>query len=150
MYPQTQSSSSSFSAGLHESYLRSHAIKTTLPTYPEEAKRLGISEIVQLKLEIGSNGKVLRIKVNPKTNRLLASAAAAAARKWEFKPHVDRGGLDRPVLGRLTFHFRITDGVGTVALFQPPLNAPDHKHLGYFNSSKEFKEWGSWEEVTVK
>lgn len=137
-----------FFAGLHESYLREKAIEKVMPTYPEEAVRSGLSGLVRLKVEIGIDGKVLRVKVKPKTPPLLSKAAAEAAKQWRFEPYPDRAGLGRSSMGRLTFSFVIRKGVGLVELFNPGPDAPDREHWGYFDSAKEFKEWELWEEVT--
>ncbi len=138
----------SFYAFLPESFIRESAIKTVIPDYPEQAVRSGISGVVQLKLQIGSDGDVLRIKVSRKSDPLLKKAAAEAGRKWKFKPYPDREGRGRPSLGRLTFMFAIRNGEAVVELYNPGLDAPDHERLGYYNSTKELREWKDWEEIT--
>lgn len=137
-------------AGLDEGYVRKLAITRVMPAYPEEAVQQGKSGVVRLKIEIGPDGKILRVKVKPGSDPLLKRAAADAARKWHLKPVPDKSGLGRPSLGRLTFHFVIRDGVGVVDLYNPGRDAPDSERLGYFNSPKEFAEWAVWEEVPDK
>src|SRR5688572_16583107 len=85
-----QEDSRSFCVLLPESYARKAAIRVVMPSYPEEAVCGRISGIVQLKIEISSEGEVLRIKVNPRAHPLLKKAAATAAMKWQFKPYPDR------------------------------------------------------------
>jgi TonB family protein len=136
-----------FYLGLPESCLREKAIEKVMPVYPEEALRRRISGLVRLKVEIGIDGKVLRIKVKPRSFTQLSKVAAEAARKWQFEPSPDPTGLGRPNIGPLTFEFIIINGVGEVQLYKPGPTAHDHEHLGYFNSPKEFKEWELWEEV---
>lgn len=138
----------SFHAYLPESFIRESAIKTVMPDYPEQAARSGISGVVHLKIEIGNEGDVLRIKGSPKSDPLLKKAAADAARKWKFKPYPDREGLGRSSLGRLKFMFAIRNGAGVVELYNPGLDAPDRERLGYYNSAKEVREWKDWEEIT--
>jgi len=140
----------SFYARLPESFIRESAIKTVMPAYPEQALRSGISGVVQLKIEIGSDGDVLRIKVNRKSDPLLKKAAADAARRWKFKPYPDREGLGRSSLSRLTFMFAIRNGEAVVELYNPGLDAPDRERLGYYNSARELREWKDWEEITDK
>ncbi len=136
-----------YCAGLDEGHVRKLAIKRVMPSYPEEAIREGKSGIIRLKIEIGVDGEILRIKVKPGTDSLLKKAAADAAKKWQLKPVLDRSGLGRPSLGRLTFHFVIRDGVGVVDLYNPGRDAPDSDRLGYYNSAKEIAQWAAWEEV---
>jgi TonB family protein len=138
----------SFSVLLPESYARESAIKKVLPSYPEEAVQRGISGVVRLKIEIGSEGEVLRIKARQHTDPLLKKAAADAARKWQFKAYPDRAGLGRSSLSRLTFMFAIRKGEALVKLYDPGLDAPDRERLGYYNSAKELREWKDWEEAT--
>jgi TonB family protein len=143
-------SSQQFAAGLPESYLRKSVVEKVMPSYPDEALRDGISGLVRLKVEIGIDGEVRRIKVKPKTNTQLSKTAGEALRQWRFKPFPDQSGLRRSSLGRLTFSFIIIDGVGKVQLHDPGPDAPDTEHLGYYNSPKEFQEWEIWEEITKK
>jgi TonB family protein len=135
-------------AFLPESYIRESAVKTVMPEYPDQAVRNGISGVVQLKLQIGSDGDVLKIKVSRKSDALLKKAAAEAARKWKFRPFQDSQGSDRSSLGRLTFLFAIRNGEAVVELYDPGMDAPDHQRLGYYDSIKELREWKEWEEIT--
>ena len=134
-------------AGLDEGYVRRSAIKKVMPSYPEEAIRQGKSGVIRLKIEIGVEGEILRVKAKPGIEPLLKKAAADAAKKWQLKPVLDRSGLGRSSLGRLTFRFVIRDGVGVVDLYNTGRDAPDSERLGYYNSPKEFAEWARWEEV---
>ncbi|MGH9905655.1 MAG: energy transducer TonB [Pyrinomonadaceae bacterium] len=133
-------------AGGQPEYLaRKAAIKKVIPTYPEEALRLGISGRVEVKIAISEEGRVLRIKVRPRTDRLLKAAIANAVKQWKFKPRPDHDGLGRPILSRLTFNF--VSAEGRVELYIPGPGAPDTHHLGYHNFTKDRREWREWEEV---
>ena len=134
-----------FSAFLHESLIREWAIETVMPAYPEEALKAGSSGVVRLKLEISADGEVLRIKASPKTAPLLIKAACEATSKWRFKLDQSLTERGRPVLSRLTFTFAIKDGQGLVGLYDPGPNAPDHEHLGYYNTPSELREWKTWQ-----
>jgi TonB family protein len=140
----------SFFAFLPESFIRKAAIKTVMPDYPEQAVRSGVSGLVQLKLHIGSDGDVLAIKVNRKSDPLLKKAAAEAARQWKFRPYPDSQGPGRSSLSRLTFMFAIRNSEAVVELYNPGPDAPDHERLGYYNSAKELREWKAWEEIADK
>jgi TonB family protein len=145
-----QDDSRAFYGRLPESYARESAIRIVMPSYPEEAVRGRISGILLLKIEISSEGEVLRVKVNPHAHPLLKKAAATAAMKWQFKPYPDREGLGRSSLSRLTFMFAIRNGEGSVDLYNPDPATPDAKRLGYYNSPKELSEWRNWDEVSIE
>jgi TonB family protein len=137
-----------FSAFLHESLIRESVIEKVMPSYPEEAINSGTSGIVRIKLAIGEDGRVLRIKVNPKVPRPLKEVTCVAVKEWRFKPFLDRTGSGSPVLGRLTFSFVISNGEGLVALYDPGPTAPDQERLGYYDMPKELREWKDWEECS--
>src|SRR5215216_638806 len=132
-----------FSAFLHESLIRESALERVMPAYPEAALSGGIGAIVGIKLAIGDEGDVLRIKVNPKVPKLLKEATCVAAKKWRFKPNLGPY-MGRPVLSRLTFRFVIRNGEGVVELYEPAASAPDRERLGYYDTPKELREWKDW------
>jgi len=133
-----------FSAYLHESLIRDLAIEKVMPVYPDAAVSGGIYGKVHIKLAIGDEGEVLRVKVNPKVPKPLQEATCVAVKKWRFKPYP--AGMGRPVLSRLTFRFVLRDGEGVVELYDPGPTAPDRERLGYYDTPKELREWKDWEE----
>jgi TonB family protein len=134
-----------WAGGRPESWARKAAIKKVMPTYPEEALRLGISGHVEVKIAISEEGEVARIKVRPRTDPRLKEAVVSAVRQWKFKPHPDPQRLGRPLLSHLIFNF--VSAESRVVLHNPGPNAPDSEHLGYYNSAKEQRQWEEWEEV---
>lgn len=54
-----------WAGGRPEYLVRKAAIKKVMPTYPEEALRLGISGRVVVKIAISEEGEVARIRVRP-------------------------------------------------------------------------------------
>lgn len=135
---------------LPESYARKSAVKMVMPAYPEEAIRRGLSGLVRIKIEVSSEGEVLRIKVQPRTAALLKEAVVGAVKQWKFKPYVGQDGLGMSSISRLTFHFRLSGAGAGVKMYDPGPGAPDSEHLGYCNSAKEFREWREWEEVSIE
>jgi TonB family protein len=62
------------------------AVKSRVqPVYPEIAKRMKISGVVEVKVTVDAEGKVSDAKALS-GNRLLSSAAEEAVRKWKFAP----------------------------------------------------------------
>lgn len=60
-------------------------VRRVAPEYPESARRAGIAGLVQLRILVGTTGRV--IVVRPVDGPLeLQSAAAAAVKQWIFKP----------------------------------------------------------------
>lgn len=143
------SQASEFSAFLHESLIRESTLERVMPAYPEAAVSGGIDAIVGIKLAIGDEGEVLRVKVNPKVPKPLQEATCVAAKKWRFKPNLGRY-MGRPVLSRLTFRFVIRNGKGIVELYEPDATVPDRERLGYYDTPKELREWKDWEECPNK
>ncbi|HJZ78866.1 MAG TPA: energy transducer TonB [Pyrinomonadaceae bacterium] len=130
-----------------ESYVRDHAITTTMPTFPADAIKRRATGVVQAKIAINDRGEVERIKFNPNAHPLLKQAVADAVAKWIFnlQPGVVIPG--RMFLSRLTFKFSIKDGEPMVELYTPDPDAPDSERLGYSNSAKELRLWAVWEET---
>ena len=133
-------------AQLPESWARQAALTTVMPTYPEEAVSRGVSGVVQVKFATSPEGEVVRIKVKPKTEPLLATAVAAALKQWTFKTKHGQDGSLQPVISRLSFRF-VFSTQPTVELDDPGLRPPDVQSLGYYNSAKEMREWKEWQEV---
>jgi TonB family protein len=75
------------------------------PEYPEQARQQGIQGAVVLDVRIASDGRVQQVNVvgGP---QLLADAAVAAVKQWQFEPHVANG---QPVemQTRVTLNFRM-------------------------------------------
>jgi periplasmic protein TonB len=65
-------------------------IKDAKPAYPAAALQQRIQGVVMIEATIGTDGKVKDTKV-VRANPVLADAAVAAVRAWEFKPTVIDG-----------------------------------------------------------
>lgn len=104
--------------------------------------------MVHIKFETSTEGKVLRIKVRPSADPLLAAAVAQAVRKWTFKIRRSADGGAKPVISRLTFSFSLGPNEPKVELYNPGPDEPDVQRLGYYNSAKEMREWREWHELS--
>lgn len=62
------------------------AIKSRVaPVYPEIAKRMKVTGVVNIEATVDPSGKVVSVKTI-KGNQFLASAAEAAVLRWQFAP----------------------------------------------------------------
>ena len=62
------------------------AVKSRVaPIYPEIAKRMGITGVVQVQATVSADGKVTAVKA-VSGNSMLASAAESAVQRWRFAP----------------------------------------------------------------
>lgn len=73
------------------------------PVYPERARRAGIEGTVELEVTIDSSGKVSDVEVVRGLPLGLSEAAAAAVRRWTWKP---ARGPSGPVAARRTVRIR--------------------------------------------
>ncbi len=55
------------------------------PVYPEIAKRMGITGVVEIQAVVAPDGKVTAVKT-VSGNHMLASAAEDAVQRWKFVP----------------------------------------------------------------
>jgi TonB family protein len=133
---------------LPEITIRKSAIESPLPIYPAEAIERNISGVIRIRLAISAEGKVIKIKVKPRTNPILTRAVADAVRQWTFEPWIGPGNTPRAAISRLAFRFDITDGEGHVAMYDP--KPEEIECLGCSNSGFEFRQWREWPEVPLK
>lgn len=69
--------------------------KGSAPVYPEISQKLGEEGTVELRLEIRSDGEVLKIEVSRSSGyRRLDQAALEAARTWRFNPRTGAYGVE--------------------------------------------------------
>jgi TonB family protein len=135
---------------LPESWARESSITRVMPIYPEEAVRHGISGVVHIKFETNSEGEVVRVKVKPGTDPLLAKSVAEAVKRWAFKTRPGPDGTPQPVISRLIFSFILNTDETRVEPYNPGPHAKDVQHIGYYNSAKEMREWREWLEVETE
>jgi TonB family protein len=85
------------------------------PEYPEAALQQRIQGPVVLEVRIGRDGAIQNVKWVSGRSQLLANAAIAAVKQWQFRPHLVQG---QPVemQTRVTLNFKL-----------PPAGSPDHQ-----------------------
>ena len=137
------------SALLPESWARK-ALTKIMPTYPEEAVRLGVSGVVHVRFETSPEGEVVRIKAKPQTHPLLSKAVVDAVKDWKFKPWLGVDGRIEIVFSRLAFNFVMTNGVPHVEMLNPGPRQRATECLECSSSNKEMNEWRDWEEAWSK
>lgn len=84
------------------------AIEKTSPVYPVEALKAGASGVVVLEAIIGTDGRVLDVRILESPHPSLGQAAATAVGKWSFEPARDADGahLKVSLVLTLTFHLK--------------------------------------------
>lgn len=135
------------SALLPESWARKAALVGTMPSYPKEAIRKGISGVVYVKFQTSPAGEVIRIKVKPGTDELLSKAVAEALKDWKFKPWPGVDGLPETVFSRLAFRFVSANADTRVELHDPDPHSRQPLCLECSSSNKEMNDWKDWKEV---
>lgn len=81
-------------------------VKQVKPDYPEAAKTASIEGVVQVRVLVGKDGKVMDVRLERSTQPMLNDAALAAARKWVFTPGM---ASNQPVMCwvSIPFNFRL-------------------------------------------
>jgi TonB family protein len=79
-------------------------VRKVLPTYPEEARRLGLSGLVHVRILIDEKGRVARACADPKlssiSDTLFVEAAQSAAKQWRFKPYFGFSKVPKTLKGK--------------------------------------------------
>lgn len=96
-----------------EKGFRINATQKVMPEFPEEALRAGVQGVVVLSLYHDAAGDAAKIKVAQSPHSALTRAAIEAVEQWKWR-QFRSGGIDRPVLSKLSFKFIIEKGVGRV------------------------------------
>lgn len=135
------------SALLPESWARKSTTAGSMPTYPVEAVRRGVSGVVYIRFETSPEGEVVRIKVKPGTQSTLGKAVVEAVKEWKFKSWHGADGLPETVFSRLAFSFIIVGGVPSVALHNASSRLRSPECLECSNSNKEMNQWRDWDEA---
>jgi len=92
---------------------RVNATRKVMPAFPEEALEAGAQGAVVLSLFHDAEGRAAKIKVVESPHRALTEAAIEAVKQWKWR-QFRSGGIDRPILGKLSFKFTVEDGAGRV------------------------------------
>lgn len=93
-----------------ESTLRKAAIKTVMPSFPEESRKHKKTGIAVAFLHIDEKGNVGKVDTLDAPDPLIKEAVVSAIKQWVFKPTHFRGEPVK-VQGKLTFYY-IIDGKG--------------------------------------
>ena len=82
-------------------------LSSTIPGYPERARRLGIEGRVVLRFIVDQSGRVERDIQVVTSIPMLDQAATDAVRQWRFSPGRDRNGNPVPVLVSVPVQFTL-------------------------------------------
>ena len=82
------------------------AVETPPPDYPEALACAGVGGTVQLRVNIGTDGKVGQVEVQQSSgNADLDQVAARAVRNWKFRPAMNAGTpVAKWIAVPMTFH----------------------------------------------
>jgi TonB family protein len=90
--------------------IRNSATKAPKPVYPKTAIDKGITGVVVASLFIRPDGRMETVVILEAPDPSLATAVREAVNQWTFQPDPWKNS----VTGRLTFYFRIVNGMGRV------------------------------------
>ena len=91
-------------------------LKKPAPAYPVRARNLGQQGLVELEVEIGSDGRVLNLRLKRSSGYfMLDDAAVTAVKQWEFLP-ANRGGVLVDSKVEVPVRFRIANGNSEISL----------------------------------
>src|SRR5262249_31708233 len=99
-------------------FVQAAVISKVTPSYPEEAKNIGLSGMVYVRVLIDEKGRVEKVCADPKLSSTSQSALVEAAQnedqKWTFKPNFGFPRVPKRLKGRylediLGFSFLPTD-----------------------------------------
>jgi TonB family protein len=93
---------------------RVNATHKVMPDFPEGALAAEAQGAVVLSLYHDAQGNAAKIKVVESPHPALTEAAIKAVKQWKWRLFRS-GGIDRPILGKLSFKFVIEDGAGRVS-----------------------------------
>lgn len=101
-------------------------ITSVPPRYTTEAMLAKVQGTVELEAVVMPNGAVGDVRVTKSLDQDLGldQQAITAAKKWKFKPGVDRSGTPVPVIVTLILDFRIKDGQPDVPAALQAVRAP--------------------------
>lgn len=94
-----------------EKSLRKIAVKTVMPTFPDESLKRGTKGVAVIELEIDVQGDVVYAKILEAPDTLTGEATIAAVKQWKFSP-TTIGEHPVKVQGKLTFYFVIDERGG--------------------------------------
>ena len=101
-------------------------ISSAQPRYTDEARRAKVQGVVELDVVVLADGNVGDVAVTKSLDKVhgLDQAAIAAAKRWKFRPSVDRNGNPVPVVVTLNLEFKLqdADGLPSVAMRAPVLS----------------------------
>ncbi len=82
-------------------------VEKVAPTYPEDARKEGVTGDVVVDIVVDSTGEVGPADVVEEPDPRLGSAAVDAVRQWRFEPATDGGGEPVKVCYLVTIRFRL-------------------------------------------
>jgi rhodanese-related sulfurtransferase len=100
---------------VQEPLLRAAAAASPVPDYPTDSLKANSSGVAVAAVRIGVDGRPENVEILEAPDAHIAAAVQAAVGRWVVPWKTGPAGeTARPRTGKLTFYFRIVDGVGRV------------------------------------
>lgn len=96
-----------------ERHLRTKALRTEMPVYPQDAIRDQKAGVAVAEVELDVEGHPRLITVLEAPTPSIGESVRRALGRWQFQPF-DVSGEPALIRGRLTFYFVLKDGKGQV------------------------------------
>ncbi len=102
--PNEAISQSSKTLRITEISLRSLAIKTEMPGFPEDSRKRGARGVSVAELDLDEQGNVADVRVIEAPDESIKAAVLDAVRRWKFRPSTVNGEPIR-IRSKLTFYY---------------------------------------------
>ncbi|HET8671560.1 MAG TPA: energy transducer TonB [Candidatus Saccharimonadales bacterium] len=89
---------------VHENHLRTKAIASVMPKYPNAAKKKSINGVAVAQISVDESGQVTNVEILEAPHPSIGDAVKEALYKWRFAP-VTVKGKPWKVRGKMTFYF---------------------------------------------
>ncbi|HEX8847742.1 MAG TPA: energy transducer TonB [Pyrinomonadaceae bacterium] len=89
---------------VHENHLRTKAIASYMPKYPDVAKKEKISGVAVARITVDESGQVAKVEILEAPHPSIEEAVKEALYKWRFAKFTIKG---KPLkaIGKMTFYF---------------------------------------------
>jgi len=102
-------------AKISEEALRRIATRREMPKYPSTSLKRGLQGPVVVSVVVNPEGLMESVSVLQTPDAEIGQAVREAVTKWTFAPAtIEHTGERTKLIGKLTFYYRISKGVGTV------------------------------------
>jgi TonB family protein len=91
-------------ARVHENHLRTKAVASVMPKFPEPARRLKTSGVAVAQIFVDESGQVMNVQILEAPHPSIEESVKEALYKWRFAKFTIKG-KPLKVRGKMTFYF---------------------------------------------